>query len=382
MNPRVLVLGLAAVSGLGAMMAANWYLKLNSTGAPPPEPNVEVVIAAKSLMNSDTFKKSSDLVKVVSLKQSLVPPDAYTKDRLGELEGRWVNVPMVEGEPIVERKLGAKGSMAGIKAKIPEGMRAFTIRVNPETIVGGYVKPDDQVDIIYYNQQQAVSRTVLENVTVIALGGSLQATAEQQVMEAPTATLAVTQEEANLLFKAIQSGGHLSFTLRSLRMPAPKGVSRIVSNLNELGIDPQIAKDRDALREQTATVSDLRQQQAALLSEMETLRSALQAATAGGKRRLTVHVGMNTQRYQEGDKQRQLPGAAEATAADKTLDPAVSQTLGGGNPQDAGSSEPEPPLAPSTGGDRRNGPGASRTPPGSDSDPIRVGRASNSPSEG
>ena len=59
-----------------------------------------------------------------------------------------VRAPFVAGEPIREAKLvNSKGSgfMAAI---LPTGMRAISTQISPETGAGGFILPNDRVDVI------------------------------------------------------------------------------------------------------------------------------------------------------------------------------------------------------------------------------------------
>ena len=65
-----------------------------------------------------------------------------------DLSGLIARVPFVAGEPIREAKLvNAKGSgfMAAI---LPTGMRAVSTQISPETGAGGFILPNDHVDVI------------------------------------------------------------------------------------------------------------------------------------------------------------------------------------------------------------------------------------------
>ena len=64
------------------------------------------------------------------------------------LAGQIARAPFVAGEPIREAKLvNAKGSgfMAAI---LPSGMRAVSTQISPETGAGGFILPNDHVDVI------------------------------------------------------------------------------------------------------------------------------------------------------------------------------------------------------------------------------------------
>ncbi len=95
------------------------------------------------------------------------------------LAGKIARVPFVAGEPIREAKLvNAKGSgfMAAI---LPTGMRAVSTQISPETGAGGFILPNDHVDVILTRRDRDAdkatggevhtSETVLSNIRVLAI---------------------------------------------------------------------------------------------------------------------------------------------------------------------------------------------------------------------
>jgi pilus assembly protein CpaB len=145
-----------------------------------------------------------------------LPPGTFTSFQ--DVEDRWVQVKMLQDEPIVDRKLAPKGSPAGMIARIPEGMRAFAIEVNEQTGVSGFVLPDHRVDVIY-NENNAGGKpqaeTILEDVLVLA-SGTVFTRPEDRSIQAHTVTLAVTPDQVDKLVAARSKGGLLSLSLRGI----------------------------------------------------------------------------------------------------------------------------------------------------------------------
>ena len=73
--------------------------------------------------------------------------------------GAITRAPFTAGEPIREAKLiranGAAGYMAAI---LPSGMRAVSTEISPETGAGGFILPNDRVDVILSRRDQARPR--------------------------------------------------------------------------------------------------------------------------------------------------------------------------------------------------------------------------------
>src|SRR6202045_1800655 len=76
-------------------------------------------------------------------------PDATT-----QIAGSIARAPFIAGEPIREPKLvkaNGSGFMAGI---LPTGMRAISTEISPETGAGGFVVPNDRVDVILTRREK------------------------------------------------------------------------------------------------------------------------------------------------------------------------------------------------------------------------------------
>jgi pilus assembly protein CpaB len=142
-------------------------------------------------------------------------------DAIEKLSGQVARAPFVLGEPIREAKLvNAKGSgfMAAI---LPAGMRAVSTQISPETGAGGFILPNDHVDVILTkkdndkNGDGQTSETVLTNVRVLAIDQNIEEKNGQKVVVGKTATLELTPSEAETLALA-QRIGTLALALRSI----------------------------------------------------------------------------------------------------------------------------------------------------------------------
>jgi pilus assembly protein CpaB len=142
------------------------------------------------------------------------------------LSGMIARVPFVAGEPIREAKLvDAKGSgfMAAI---LPTGMRAVSTQISPETGAGGFILPNDHVDVILTRRdadkdktggggEQRTSETVLTNIRVLAIDQNVEEKNGQKVVVGKTATLELSPSQAETLVLS-QQIGTLSLALRSV----------------------------------------------------------------------------------------------------------------------------------------------------------------------
>lgn len=147
-------------------------------------------------------------------------PEAMT-----HIVGSIARSPFLAGEPIRETKL-VKGNGSGFMAAIlPTGMRAISTEISPETGAGGFILPNDKVDVILIKRERASDRaggnelinseTILSNVRVLAIDQTVGEKDGQKVVVGKTVTLELKPEQAEALARARQSGT-LSLALRSL----------------------------------------------------------------------------------------------------------------------------------------------------------------------
>ena len=141
------------------------------------------------------------------------------------LAGNIARAPFVAGEPIREAKLvNAKG--AGFMAAIlPSGMRAVSTQITPETGAGGFILPNDRVDVILTKREREagksagderlVSETVLQDVRVLAIDQTIDDKNGQKGVVGKTATLELTGRQVEVLALA-QRAGTVSLALRSI----------------------------------------------------------------------------------------------------------------------------------------------------------------------
>src|SRR5215472_2103691 len=144
-------------------------------------------------------------------------PGMFT--RIEDCANRALITPLAENEAILESKLAAKESGAGLPATIPEGMRAITVAVNDVVGVAGFVTPATMVDVLVTGQMPGqannkITRTILENVRVLAAGQKIEQDREGKPQTVPVITLLVTPEDAAKMAMA-STQGKIQLALRN-----------------------------------------------------------------------------------------------------------------------------------------------------------------------
>lgn len=148
-------------------------------------------------------------------------------DALETLAGSIVRSRMISGEPIRDEKLVPLNA-GFLSAMLPSGKRAVAVRVSAETTAGGFILPNDRVDVLHTvakegqseGQNEHISRTILKNVAVLAIDQSVDEKTkdtknrEKVVVVGKTATLELDPLQAEVL-AAAEATGTLSLALRS-----------------------------------------------------------------------------------------------------------------------------------------------------------------------
>jgi pilus assembly protein CpaB len=226
---RIIVLGIAFTAALGAA----WMAKRMISGTEVREIErtvgaVDVLVAAKNINLGDSV--SGGDVKWQQWPVEGVTPGLITKtdepDAPQKLSGAIARASFIAGEPIKEQKL-IKVSEGGVMAAIlPAGMRAISTPIREETAAGGFILPNDHVDVIISrtvkvgNKDDKVSETILRNIRVLAIGQTMEQQGDEKVATGKTATLELMPRQTEILALA-QSLGEISLSLRSLADATP-----------------------------------------------------------------------------------------------------------------------------------------------------------------
>ena len=123
-----------------------------------------------------------------------------------------------------------------MSAVIPQGMRAVSIRVDDVVAVAGFVGPGTRVDVLLTGNPAAgvqgnemQTRTILENVQVLAAGQKIQPDAHGTPEKVNVVTLLCSIEDASKLTLAT-SEGRIQLVLRNptdtLKAESKSGVGR------------------------------------------------------------------------------------------------------------------------------------------------------------
>ena len=141
------------------------------------------------------------------------------------MAGSIARAPFIAGEPIREPKLVKANGSGFMAAILPTGMRAVSTEISPETGAGGFILPNDRVDVILSKREKNPDRSgqpdvvnseiILSNIRVLAIDQAPKEKDGQNAVVGKTVTLELKPEQTETLARARQSGT-LSLALRSI----------------------------------------------------------------------------------------------------------------------------------------------------------------------
>ncbi|MCG6114371.1 MAG: Flp pilus assembly protein CpaB [Mesorhizobium sp.] len=224
---RVIVLGIAGIAAIGAGLIAR-----NMTSAPAPivmeqAPSRSDIAADEVLVIRQDITMGSALTDSLAWQQW--PRDGVQEyfvtrnadpEALERLQNSVARVPLYAGEPLRADKLIGEGQsfMATI---LPSGKRAVATQISASTSAGGFILPDDRVDVIMTRRAQTgdaegfITETILRNIRVLAIDQTIQEDEEgRRVRVGETATLELTSQQAEIITVAQQMADRLTLALR------------------------------------------------------------------------------------------------------------------------------------------------------------------------
>jgi pilus assembly protein CpaB len=224
---RIIILMTAiSAGGLAGWLALS--MQSGEASSPPVQtalPAVimeDVLVAASDLSQGQTIDDGE--LRWQSWPKDMIHPNYITRrakpDSLANYKGALVRSFLVAGEPVREEKLvrGASGLLAAL---LPAGKRAVAIRVSAESTAGGFVLPNDRVDVLQTltrqagNQSENLSRTLLSNIRVLAVDQKADDTKGDAAVVGKTVTLELSPAQAETVASG-QATGALSLALRSV----------------------------------------------------------------------------------------------------------------------------------------------------------------------
>lgn len=198
------------ISGIFTYWLSQKYAK---KGPAAPAAKSQYVAASANLEAGQAIKAEN--LRMVDWPANVPLPGAFATPQ--PVIGRIVMYPLSAGEPILERQLASPGSGLGLTMKIPDGMRAISLRSDEVVGVAGFLLPGTHVDVLVTMKPptgDTITNTVLQDVQVLASGQKIEPDPEGKPVTATVVTLLVKPEDAEKVDLAATQG-IVHFVLRN-----------------------------------------------------------------------------------------------------------------------------------------------------------------------
>lgn len=223
---RVIILALAALAaGAAALLARGFLGGGTETGKALPAPLASVGVLVASTNIEPGRPITPDLVRWQSWPKSSVDSNFFTQAANPNpdliVKGTVARAPILSGEPLSNTKIVHSDSAGFMAATVSPGMRAVSIPITADSGAGGFILPNDRVDVILTVQTSEQpkafgARTFLHDVRVLAVDQTYTKDKDQKTtVLAKTATLELSPQQAETV-EAAASTGTVSLALRPL----------------------------------------------------------------------------------------------------------------------------------------------------------------------
>lgn len=209
--------------GLILSLAAGILVLLWMQGSKPKQDaaapkTVEAVVSAQQITKGTKLTEAH--LKLAAFLPESLPAGAFSD--MTTLVGRVAALPLEAGEVLTaSRLLDDNIQYGGISTLISPGMRAIAVKGNQILGIAGFIHPGNRVDILVTidderrEQDKAVTKTVLENIRVIATGTELEQKGEdKETSSVDVYTLEMAPKDTEMLALAA-TRGTLHFALRN-----------------------------------------------------------------------------------------------------------------------------------------------------------------------
>lgn len=212
MTVRRLTLALLVALSISGMFT---YLLSRRVSGARVGPKIQRYVAAAKPLEAGELLKPATL-QLVEWPSSVPLDGAFQKPE--DINGRLVLYPLAAGQPILERDLAVAGSGTGLSAKIPDGMRAISLKSDEVVGVAGFLLPGTHVDVLETSRTNDAGRsgtfTVLQDIVVLAAGPNFEPDPTGKATSATVVTLLLKPEDAEKIVLA-SSEGVIHFVLRN-----------------------------------------------------------------------------------------------------------------------------------------------------------------------
>jgi pilus assembly protein CpaB len=232
MKQRIILI-VSVAMGLLAMILTRQYLRAKDREVAGRLAEIERryqrvgVVAVTRNLPAGSVLMREDLA-AIDVFEAAIRGHAVREADFAKILGRKTVNQLQKGSPVFWSDVeGGDPARRGLAADITHKMRAMSINVSGAAAVSGMVRPNNRVDVIgtfsfpsktVPNEMELVTLTILQDVTVLAVGretAKTQTTSGDRAGNYSQVTLEVTPREVEILVFAEQIKGRLSLALRN-----------------------------------------------------------------------------------------------------------------------------------------------------------------------
>lgn len=231
MSPRqLIVLAIAAIAAIGALL----LIRGIAGGRPEPEqaaaeaiPGEQVLVATRNIAQGAALTPGD--LGVARFPTGSVAPSfvrlSTQPSAQADYTGAVTRRAFAQGEPITTESVIQPDGRGFLAAQLDPGYRAVAVEISPASAAGGYIQPNDRVDVIVTQKLEGGdtdtvrSDIILTDVRVLALGDKTETQTEgeePETVDANVAVLELTAEDARSLALAVELG-EVSLALRGVQ---------------------------------------------------------------------------------------------------------------------------------------------------------------------
>jgi pilus assembly protein CpaB len=226
---RIIVLAIAlSAGGVAAYLASGTDSKPTAPAEPVAQLQTVDVLVAKADIGLGQTLTPNDMVWQ-SWPASTASNNFIRRndrpDATNQIAGSIARAAFVAGEPIREAKLVKADGSGFMAAILQSGMRAVSTEISAETGAGGFILPNDRVDVMLTRRLKnpttpsapdiVLTEIALSNIRVLAIDQAPKEKEGTNSVIGRTVTLELKPEQAALLATSRQAGT-LSLALRSI----------------------------------------------------------------------------------------------------------------------------------------------------------------------
>ena len=228
-STRLVVLGVALAAAAGAgyiamnMKPEQQVVQVESGPAAPQLELEQVLVASEDIPVGGILEAQiywQDWPKAAVTENFIT--QAAKPQAVEELKGSVARAVIFKGEPIRDAKLVGK-DQSFMSSILPSGKRAIAVEITADTSAGGFILPNDYVDVIMTRRsanssggESFVTETILANIRVLAIDQTIREDEEgRKVKVGQTATLELTPSQSEIVTVAQQMADRLALALRS-----------------------------------------------------------------------------------------------------------------------------------------------------------------------